>query len=139
MLRENKVEEILRKYLIEKGWNLTNHQKLTGIHGVDIKGYHPIWRKILLIEVKGDGKAKNQTIHNSFYTVLGQILSRMDKAGNNNKKARIYSIAIPKSWEKQFKNKIFKMSYGWKLLGLRVFLVSDKKVEEKPYSYFLKR
>lgn len=138
MLRESKIENILRKYLIIKGWKLTNNPKLLGIHGVDIKGYHPKWRKIILVEVKGEGKAKNQTIHNSFYNILGQMLSRMDKQGNEIKKARIYAIAIPKLWEGQFKRKIKQMPYGWSLIKLKVFLVSKKVVEEKNYKYFLK-
>ena len=138
MLKESQIENILRSYLIRKGWNLTNHPKLTGIHGVDVKGYHPSWRKVLLIEVKGDGKAKNQMIHNGFYTILGQILSRMDKQGNHPNRARIYAIAIPKSWEAPFKKKIKQMPFGWRLLKLKIFLISEKSVEEKPYTYFLK-
>ena len=70
---------------------------------------------------------------------MGQILSRMDKEGNSLNKARYYAIGIPKKWENTFKNKISKMKYGWRLLKLKVFLVSNNgKVEEKPYSYFLK-
>ena len=30
------------------------------------------------------------------------------------------------------------MAYGWKLLKLKVFLVSEKEVVEKGYSHFLK-
>ena len=63
----------------------------------------------------------------------------MDKEGNNSKRARIYSIAIPKNWEKPFTKKIKQMPYGWKMLKLKVFLVSKDNVEEKPYTYFLKK
>ena len=95
MLKEKEVVDLLRSYLINKGWKLTNLPKNIGQHGCDITAWHPKWRKILLVEAKGDGKAKNQIKHNAFYNVLGQIISRMDKEGNNPKRARIYGIAIP--------------------------------------------
>ncbi|MCX6739619.1 MAG: hypothetical protein NTZ49_00115 [Candidatus Parcubacteria bacterium] len=138
MLKESQVENILRGYLISKGWRLTNLPKGIGEGGIDIKGYHPIKRKVLLVEVKGDGKAKNQTLHNGFYTILGQILFRMDKQGNDQKKARTYALAIPANWEDAFTKKIKQMPYGWSLLRLKVFLVSNRSVEEKNYKYFLK-
>lgn len=110
-----------------------------GQHGCDITAWHPIRRKILYIEVKGDGSESNkhQTIHNSFYTLLGQVLSRMDKEGNSTKKARTYAIAIPSSWEVAYKKKIKQMPYGWNLLKLKVFLVGKNKVELKNYRHFL--
>lgn len=78
-------------------------------------------------------------MHGAFYNLLGQILSRMDKEGNNSWKARYYGLGIPKKWEKTFKNKISKMEYGWKLLKLKVFLVgAGGEVEERAYSHFLK-
>ncbi|MHB8136250.1 MAG: hypothetical protein ACYDH1_18740 [Anaerolineaceae bacterium] len=138
-LKENEVEKILRTFLTEKGWKLTNLPKSVGCHGCDITAWHPKWRKVLLVEVKGNGKAEHQTKHNSFYTLLGQILSRMDIEGNNPKKARIYAIAIPVEWEDVFRNKIKKMTFGWKLLKLKIFLVSEKKVEERGYNYFLSK
>jgi len=138
MLKESQVENILRGYLISKGWRLTNLPKGVGEGGIDIKAYHPISRKVLLVEVKGDGKAKHQTLHNGFYTILGQILFRMDKAGNQPKKARIYALAIPAHWEIPFKKKVKQMTWGWSLLRLKVFLVSGKKVEEKNYKQFIK-
>jgi hypothetical protein len=138
MLKESQVENILRGYLISKGWRLTNLPKGVGEGGIDIKAYHPTNRKVLLVEVKGDGKAKHQTLHNGFYTILGQILFRMDKQGNDQKKARTYALAIPKTWENAFSKKIKQMPYGWSLLRLKVFLVSANSVEEKNYKYFLK-
>ncbi|MEI8091219.1 MAG: hypothetical protein WCG98_03030 [bacterium] len=50
----------------------------------------------------------------------------MDIEGNNPKKARFYAIAIPADWENTFRNKIKKMTYGWKLLKLKVYLVSKE-------------
>ncbi|MDP2684984.1 MAG: hypothetical protein Q8P20_08185 [bacterium] len=138
-MNEQTVEKNLREYLRKEGWSLTNLPRTVGQHGCDITAWHKKYRKVLLIEAKGDGNTKNkhQTIHNSFYTLLGQILSRMDKEGNNPKKARIYAIAIPAHWAQAYKKKIKQMPYGWKLLKLRVFLVSEDKVENKNYRYFL--
>ena len=139
-MNEQQVEKNTRNYLKDDGWKLTNLPKTIGQHGCDIIAWHPKRRKILYIEAKGDGdiKNKNQTIHNSFYTLLGQILSRMDKEGNNHKKARIYAMAIPSSWEEVYRKKITQMPYGWKLLKLKVFLVDKDKVELKNYKHFLK-
>ena len=137
MLREKKIDCLLRNHLQSKGWNMTNLPKSIGEHGCDITAWHPRWRKILLIEIKGDGKAVNQTKHNAFYSLFGQILSRMDIEGNASNKARTYAIAIPDHWEETFRNKIRKMKYGWKLLKLRVFLVNEEGIKEKSYSYFL--
>ena len=64
----------------------------------------------------------------------------MDIEGNQPNRARYYCIGIPKNWEATFKKKIKDMKYGWKLLKLKVFLVDPQgNVEEKPYSYFLKK
>ena len=136
-MKESEIEGILRSYLLERGWILNNSQKSAGQHGCDIVARHPKWSKMLFVEVKGEGKAEAQTMHNAFWTLFGQILSRMDKEGNNPKKARIYAIAIPANWENTFKNKIKNMTFGWKLLKLKVFLVKSGEVKERSYSYFL--
>lgn len=138
-MTEQEVEKCTRIYLAKDGWKLTNLPRNIGQHGCDITAWHPKRRKVLLIEAKGSGNEKNkhQTIHNSFYTLLGQTLSRMDKEGNNNKKARTYAIAIPSIWEVVYKKKIKQMPYGWSLLKLKVFLVNKDKVELKNYKYFL--
>ncbi len=139
-LTEPSVERILRAHLNKKGWSLTNLPRNIGEHGCDITAWHQKWRKILLIEVKGGGKANNQMKHNGFYTLLGQILSRMSIEGNDKNRARIYAIAIPAEWEETFKRKILKMKYAWQMLKLKTFLVKvDETVEEKGYSYFLKQ
>lgn len=139
-LKEAIVEKHIRRYMEEKGWVTTNLPKSVGEHGVDITAWHPKWRKIYLIEVKGEtANHKEPNKHNAFNTALGQILSRMDKEGNKPNRARCYAIGIPKKWETTFKNKIKKMKYGWKLLNLKIFLVDEKgSVEEKPNTYFLK-
>ena len=140
-MTEQKVENLVRDYLSNKGWKLTNLPKSIGQHGCDITAWHPVNRRVFLIEAKGSGspKIKHQTIHNSFYTLLGQILSRMDKQGNHPKKARIYAIAIPESWGKVYAKKIKKMIYAWDLLKLRVFLVNKNDVNEFTYKQFIKK
>ena len=115
-----------------------------GVHGADIiTDYHKKLRKQYVIEAKGEAGRKKTTSHpvkhNAFYYMLGQILSRMDKEGNQPNRGRRYSLAIPGKWEVTFKNKIKKMPFGWKLLKLKIFLVNERgTVIEKPYSYFLK-
>jgi len=140
VLIEKQVNKFIEEYLKQKGWNISKIARNSGEHGIDIIAFHPKRRKRYLIEVKGESNTHQaQNMHNAFWTVLGQILTRMDIEGNSSNKARYYAIGIPKNWERVFKNKILKMKYGWGLLKLKVFLVdSNGKVEEKPYSYFLK-
>ena len=117
-----------------------NLPKTAGQHGADIRAHHPRWRRILIIEAKGEGRtSKMPKMHNDFYTVIGQILSRMDKAGNAPNRARIYGIAIPKSYERTFAAKIANMAAGWRLLKLRTFIVEKKgDVKELSYTSFLR-
>jgi len=139
-LIESKVEEHIRNYLIKKGWKIEKELKKRSEHGVDIYASHSTWRKTYRIEVKGESASHPvQASHNAFWTILGQIVTRMDIEGNQPNKARFYAIGIPKVWEKVFKNKIKYMKFGWKLLKLKVFLVDlNGRVEEKPHTYFLK-
>lgn len=141
ILSESHIEASIRNYLEKKGWKTTNLPKTVGQHGADITAWHPKWRKIYIIEVKGELKNNQaQVMHGAFYNLLGQILARMNKEGNDTRKARYYGLGIPKKWEKAFLNKISNMKYGWGLLKLKVFLVdSEDNVEEKPYSYFLEQ
>ncbi len=142
MLKEKKVVNLVRDYLENKGYIIKNKAKKNNEHGCDIvTKNHKKWGKNYYIEAKGEGRARTQTKYNAFWTLFGQILERMDIEGNDPKKGRIYAIAIPVSWEETFKRKIKKMTYGWKLLKLKVFLVSERgkdKVKEKGYRYFLK-
>jgi len=139
-LSEKQVEKHIRKYLVGRGWRTTNLPRTVGSHGADITAWHPTWRRILILETKGDSKSHpHQAAHNGFWSVLGQILTRMDKEGNHPKKGRIYAIGIPKRFETVFRKKIGKMEYGWRLLRLRVFLVDARgNVEDRPHSHFLR-
>ena len=139
-MTEEFVESCIKMHLKNKGWRITTDQKKKSQHGVDIKASHPIWRKRLLIEAKGgSSKHKHQEMHNAFYNLLGQCLSRMDIEGNSQNKGRIYAFGIPYAWEKVFKNKIKMMRYGWGLLKLKGFLVKENgDVLEKTYGFFLK-
>jgi len=139
-LTERQVEKHIRKYLVARGWKTTNLPRSAGAHGGDIRAWHPTWRRILILEAKGDSKSHpHQAAHNGFWSVVGQILTRMDKEGNRPNRGRIYAIGIPKRFETVFRNKIGKMQFGWKLLRLKVFLVDGRgKVTEKPHSHFLR-
>lgn len=140
-MRESEIEQRLCDYLETLGWKITNSRKCAGEGGCDVTAFHQKWRKYLFVEVKGgpnSERLKNQYFHNGFYNMLGQILFRMDKQGNDQNKARRYSLAIPATWEKQLKSKVKQMPYGWKLLKLDVYLVSELEVIKRPHSYFLK-
>ena len=142
MLKEEKLCKILRVHLINRGWRETNDLRKIGQHGWDVSAFHPKWRKVLLIECKGDSEKHNNNnkIQNSFWTSIGQIVARMDKQGNCPKKARIYAIGIPVDWAGKFRNRAKKMKYGWDFLKLRIFLVDENGfVEEKTYKQFLKQ
>lgn len=140
-VNEREVVAAVRAHLAARGWRLTNLPKDVGHHGADIRAHHPRWRRILIVEAKGEGRtSKMPKMHNDFNAVLGQILSRMDKAGNSPKRARIYAIAFPHSYERVFAAKIAKMAYGWRLLKLRSFVVGEMgDVKEVPYSKYLHR
>lgn len=139
-MTETDVEKYLRKYLIFAGWKILGKRKKKGEHGVDIYASHPLQRRTLWVEAKGgSGKNPHQEVHNGFYVLLGQCLSRMDIEGNHPNKSRIYAIAIPYSWAVVFRKKIAKMKYGWNLLRLYVYLVKKNgDVDKKTYKSFLK-
>lgn len=143
-INEEFVVQSVIKYLQKKGYQVYQDKKGYE-HGIDIKThYHKKLRKQYLIEAKGDAGIKPTTAvivkHNAFYYMLGQILSRMDKQGNNTNKGRIYAIAIPAHWQKTFTKKIKNMTYAWKLLKLKTFLVEKNGiVTEQPHTYFLKK
>ncbi len=142
MLKEEQVVGKIRDHLISKGYIIKNAEKTNSEHGCDIiTEIHSKSRKNYFIEVKGESgteKSKHAIKHNAFWTLLGQILTKMYIEGNSPNKGRIYAIAFPADWEDTFTRKIKNMAFGWKLLKLKVFLVSEKEVVEKSYSHFLK-
>ncbi len=143
MVSEKRVEKLIREYLEKTGWTLKNTPRKTGEHGWDIETiHHKIKRKGYFIECKGDGKGrvKSQKIHNSFYMTLGQIIARMDIAGNRKYRYRVYAIGIPKGWADVFRKKTRKMKFAWNFLQLKVFLVANNgTVEEKTYRQFISK
>jgi hypothetical protein len=142
MIDEDHVVVAVSKFLKQKGYLV---RKKANQHGADIAtNYHKKYRRQYVIEAKGDAGRK-PTIHTSykhyaFYMMLGQILSRMNYGGNDEKKGRRYALAIPAHWQQMFQRKINDMPYGWRLLKLRVFLVNEKGgVTEVTYNQFLKK
>lgn len=129
----------MRRHLVARGWRTTNMPKTIGAHDADIRAFHPRWRKTCIIEVKGSSKSHpHQAVHNGFWSVLGEILTRMDIEGNYPKKARYYAIGFPKEWENTFRNKVAKMRYGWTLLRLNVLLVDHRgQVEQRTQKHLL--
>jgi hypothetical protein len=51
-MKEATVEKYVREYLFGEGWVTKAEEKKPGEHGVDIKMWHPKYRKTLWIEVK---------------------------------------------------------------------------------------
>jgi len=83
-LPEKKIKYILEEFLISQGWN----HEADGFNNPDIdlelRRGEEKWR----IEIKGS-EALTHEIINSFVSVLGQVLQRMDDASFK------YSIALP--------------------------------------------
>lgn len=114
IISEDYVKKCVRGYLKARGWNL-DPSKGKHLPDPDITGFHPRWRKRIIIEAKGEGKSlasKHQVKHNAFPSLLGEILSRMDIKGNDPKKARIYALAFPEKWANTFKSKIKEMKWA---------------------------
>jgi hypothetical protein len=81
-ITENKVKTILRKHLISEGWHAQITQRKN--YSLDIEASRGKERWI--IEVSGLG---TPDFVNSFVTVFGEILQRMDDPRNK------YSVAFP--------------------------------------------
>ena len=141
-MSEKILEECVRKYLNKKGWDIEAVGKSTGEHGCDIIAFHSRWRKRIFVEVKSENPSSKYIVqdrHNKFPVLIGQIISRMDMEGNRPNRARIYSIAVPKTWEGMICRKVQGMKFSWRWMRLKVFLIDAKgNVEEKSYTHFLK-
>lgn len=81
-LTENKIKTILRRHLISQGWHAEITQRKS--HSLDIEASRGKERWI--IEVSGLG---TPDFVNSFVSVFGEILQRMDDPRNK------YSVAFP--------------------------------------------
>jgi len=118
---EKKIKYILEEYLASQGW--TKQIDEFTLHDIDleVKRGENIWR----IQIKSAASLTHEII-NSFVSVLGQILQRMD---NENYK---YSIALPDTkpfrrlWERL--PQIVKKRTGITAL----FVSEDGNVEEIP-------
>ena len=124
MRREEILEKYARIYLQSKGWSIEIEGKNSGEHGCDIVAFHPKWRKRIFVEVKSENPESKYLIqekHNKFPLIIGQIISRMDTEGNRPNRARIYGIAVPKSWEQMIRYKVTGMRFSWRWMRLKVF------------------
>lgn len=81
---EKKVKQILKGFLTSQGWN----PRITwgSTHGIDIEAKRNTARWIIEVKV---AESSNPAIVNSFVSVLGEILQRMDYQECK------YSIALP--------------------------------------------
>lgn len=121
MMREDKVIRKTIAFLKKNGWKINNEGQKKHNPGIDIRGHHAQYARSISIEAKGDGKFRLQAINNGFPQAIGQVVSKMEKR----LRGHYYGIAIPSSWETQWKKKIKKMEYAWKLLKIRLYLVHE--------------
>ena len=98
---ENTVIEKTVKYLESGGW-IIKEKYLGHEHKVDIKAFHPIKRRYYYIEAKGDPKKGSKSAEaqeeNYFIGAIGEIVLRI-----KSKKAPLYGIALPESYEHKLK------------------------------------
>ena len=160
-MKESDMEEIVREYIEKEyisknnGWRYPSNQqelKKQSEHGVDISLYNQKKGDRIVIELKKWSKTPAVN-HNSFYSLFGQLLSRIkDVPSKNYALRRKIVIATPTDFvnliHKKVKNvknnKVKGMEGGWTLFGkitnLRIWSVNMKTREVKEYHWkdFLK-
>jgi hypothetical protein len=155
MTKEYDVEKIVReyvqkKYIEEKNWRYTKKSeelKTVSEHGADIVIYNQIKGDRMVIEVKKWSKTCAAN-HNAFYTLFGQILSRIYSVPSEiYSKRRKMVFAVPTEFFQLIKKKVnnvkngkFKgMHGGWTLFGeavnLRIWEVNMKTKEVKEHHW----
>ena len=159
-MKESDVEKIIRNYLsikyLPNGWKYpktSNKTKQTSEHGADIILYNQKKGDYILIEVK-KWSENNSANHNAFYTLFGQILSRIKKEPSKNyQKRKKMVIAVPVQFVKLIHNKVINikngkqrgMEGGWSLfskaVNLRIWSVDmeTKNIREYHWKDFLKK
>ena len=143
-------EYVEKKYPSKKGWVVpVIHKgiKGKGEHGIDISLYNQKKGDRLVIEVKkwSDVNAAN---HNAFYSIFGQLLSRIKEVPSTNYALRRKMvIAAPTKFVNMIhkkvnsvkNNKVKGMQGGWSLFGkmtnLRVWSVNMKTKEVTEYHW----
>ena len=160
-MRESDVEEIVREHIEanylskNNGWRYPQNQKTLkkqSEHGADITLYNQKKGDRLVIEVKKWSKT-NAANHNAFYSLFGQLLSRIKTVPTEiYSKRRKIVIAVPISFFKLIhkkihnvkNNKVKGMQGGWTLFAkstnLRIWSVNmkTKKVQEYHWKELLK-
>ena len=159
-MNETDVELIVREYVSKKypskeGWIVpvvNRNLKGKGEHGIDISLYNQKKGDRLVIEVKKWSKV-GAANHNAFYSIFGQLLSRIKEAPSTiYSKRRKMIIAAPVEFVEMMhkkiisvkNNKVKGMEGGWSLfaemVNLRVWSVNMKtrNVKEYHWKYFLK-
>lgn len=158
-MKESEVEDIIRNYIeqtyISKGWTYPKNStetKKTSEHGADIIIYNQKKGDYILIEVKkwSETPAAN---HNAFYSLFGQLLSRIKTVPSKiYQKRKKMIIAVPTPFVKLIHKKVQNkkngkqngMQGGWTLfsqaVNLRVWAVDmrSKSVKEYHWKDFLK-
>jgi hypothetical protein len=159
-MNESDVEKIVKEYVkkaypLEKGWKTPEiHKNLKGKgeHGIDISLYNQKKGDRYIIEVKKWDDKYPAINHNAFYSLFGQLLSRINEVPS-----KIYAtrrkmvIAVPTQFTKLIHKKVLNvknnkkngMKGGWTLFGkmtnLRVWSVDmeSENVTEYHWKDFL--
>lgn len=117
---EKNIERVIINDFKSKGWILQNEKHL---HGVDIKLFHPRYRKYWFIEVKRRYTTKNkksQTYVN-IATAIGQVIYRMIQT-----RSGFFGIAVPN--DKLFIKELNKIPlHIKKAIKLHIFLVDSRR------------
>ena len=134
-IKEQFVEDCVKKYLKKEGFLDNGKKKELWEHGVDIKMKHKSCGWYYLVECKGEPGARGPvksfggSMSSSINSALGQIVSRM----HTNRKSRYggynFGVAFPVS----FREKVIKRApyYVCKNLRLSLFFVKHNGVVEK--------
>ena len=159
-MREQEVESIVREYVREKypskdGWvipRISSSTKRPGESGIDVPIYNQKKGDRLVIEVKkwSDNTAAN---HNAFYSLFGQLLSRIknEPAPHYSRRRKMIIAAtvkfvdlIHKKIHNVRSNRVKGMQGGWslfsKIVNLRIWTIdmSDRSIQEYHWKDLLK-
>jgi hypothetical protein len=141
-LNEPMIIALVRDHVRRKGWTLEPEKSISA-QGPDIEASRPAGSqyRYLLIDAKGEMKSP-QARAMGFRTLLGQIVSRMEKIDRREYREtpyyHEYGIALPAAYQSQLRKIARGMADMWRVMRLRVYLVSSSgRVEERNWHDFL--
>jgi len=122
MMRESEVKRAMRAYYDQKGFKEVDSREKHE-HGWDLVFRHRGGGSYILVEAKGEGKAK-AGMENNIIRGLGQIVTRFKQHRNY-----AHCLALPAGWKRRALKKVPKDAL--RVLNLRIALVgANRRVEE---------